>query len=92
VKLGWQHSQSSSSMVMLPFQLFSPAWAISTRGGRGVIVRLSQTIAFGMAVCRFLVSEFDVTFTNDLLVNYLNIGCPEYRIGVVDAARMEVSS
>jgi len=34
-------------------------------------------------------SEFEVTFTNDLLVNYLNIGCPEYRIGVVDAARME---
>jgi len=23
-------------------------------------------------------SEFDVTF-NDLLANYLNIGCPEYR-------------
>jgi len=34
-----------------------------------------------MAVCRFLgVSLSDLT--NDLLVNYLNIGCPEYRIGL----------
>jgi len=73
-------------MVMLPFQLFS-AQAISTAAGE-VVVRLSPSDRFSLNGCAPVSqSEFEVTYQR-FVVNYLNIGCPEYRI-VVDAARME---